>query len=252
MTNTLTASTVATALVVGNASFNGTDSSINFGPALTTTVNAGAILTNANFSSNSNNATVTGGGPAKVGNTATIVNYSNTEIGNGVETVSMRWRSRTTTEANIANNPKALLSDVLRLTGMGTGADVGKFLLTMTYDLDQTQFAGLNGNSIASSGELQLAWLNGSNQWVNAVQGNNGGTGGAGTFVGIATPTGSEPLGTWGVDTSGIGGTGYVWAVLNHNSDFAVIPEPNTLFCGSLFGLGVCGVMLRRRRSINR
>lgn len=241
-----TTSAIAVSGTVGNASFDGTNSSTTFGPALSTTVNAGQVLTNVNLSSNSIEATATGGGPLKVGTTATIVNYSNTEAGNSSETVSMQWRTRTATEADLVNNPKALLSDVVRITGMGaTNADVGTFLLTMTYDLDQTQFNGLNETSIALSGELKLAWLNGSNQWVNAVDGNHGGTA---HFAGIGAPTGSEALGTWGIDTSGVGGTGYVWAVLNHNSDFAVIPEPSTLVLGGLALLGFAGVGLRRRR----
>jgi LPXTG-motif cell wall-anchored protein len=145
----------------------------------------------------------------------------------------------------LVNNPKALLSDIVRITGMGTGNDVGTFLLKMSYDLDQPQFAGLHENSLALSGELQLAWLNDSNQWVNAVLGNQGGTA---HFAGIGAPTGSEALGTWGIDTSATGGQGYVWAVLNHNSDFAVIPEPSTFVLGGLALLGFAGMGLRRRR----
>lgn len=233
-------------VVVGNASFDGTDSSTTFGTPLSTTVNAGANLTNVNLSSNSITATVTGSGAALVGTTATIVNYSNTEAGNSNETVSMAWRSRTLAEAELVNNPTALLSDVVRITGMGTGADVGTFLLTMSYDLDQTQFAGLNENSIAISGELKLAWLDDGN-WVNAILGNDGGIFPAAPVLGA--PTGSEPLGTWGVDTSGAGGAGYVWAVLNHNSDFAVIPEPSTLVVGCLALCGFAVARLRRQRT---
>jgi len=36
--------------------------------------------------------------------------------------------------------------------------------------------------------------------------------------------------------------------VLNHNSDFAVIPEPSTLVFGGLALLGLAGAGLRRRR----
>lgn len=51
-------------------------------------------------------------------------------------------------------------------------------------------------------------------------------------------------LGAWGVDT-----TGYdAWAVVNHNSEFAVVPEPSTIV---LAGFGLLGgfFALRRRKN---
>ncbi len=49
-------------------------------------------------------------------------------------------------------------------------------------------------------------------------------------------------LGSWGVDTTG----NSVWAVLNHNSQFAVlIPEPAS---AALLGLLGLAVLPRRRR----
>lgn len=49
-------------------------------------------------------------------------------------------------------------------------------------------------------------------------------------------------LGAHGYDFAG--GTRTVWAVLNHNSEFSMIPEPSTALAGLLLAAG----MLRRRR----
>ena len=51
-------------------------------------------------------------------------------------------------------------------------------------------------------------------------------------------------LGSYGVDTTGHD----VWAVINHNSQFAVVPEPSTLLLAALGLLGVAGYQVRRRR----
>lgn len=71
-----------------------------------------------------------------------------------------------------------------------------------------------------------LAWFDPStNQWVNAVEGNFGGTA---RFVGNRgyDEAIDFTLGTYGVDLD----NGAVWAVLNHNSAFSIvaIPEPAT------------------------
>ena len=51
-------------------------------------------------------------------------------------------------------------------------------------------------------------------------------------------------LGSRGVDVD----TNTVWAILDHNSEFAVIPEPSTFVLGGLALLGFAGAGLRRRR----
>jgi autotransporter-associated beta strand protein len=157
--------------------------------------------------------------------------------------LTMQWRTRSAAEAS-PSNVNAVLSDVIALTDMGS--DI--FVLQMSYTDAVLTNMGLIENSIALSGELRLGWKNGSNNWVTAVNGNGGGTA---TFAGV-TPwltyyntvssfdDGSDLnafLGTYGVDPA----NNVVWAVLNHNSEFAVIPEPSTLALGAigLLGLGI-------------
>ena len=83
-----------------------------------------------------------------------------------------------------------------------------------------------------------LGWFDAlSGQWVNAVVGN---TGGVPLFVQGAWQAGYG-LGTYGVDTT----NDTVWAVVNHNSEFAVVPEPGASMM-MLAALG--GLALRRRR----
>lgn len=82
-------------------------------------------------------------------------------------------------------------------------------------------------------GESFVGWFDGM-EWVNAVEGNDGGPGALaeqgfvgsfGSFTDIGGSASADYLGSWGYDTS----AGTVWAVLNHNSSFAVIPEPSTV-----------------------
>jgi hypothetical protein len=98
-------------------------------------------------------------------------------------------------------------------------------------------------NRVSFSGELRLGWLDGST-WKTAALGNNAGTG-TGTFIGTVACDPNNPahnvLGAYGVDPSSSTG-GVVWAVLNHNSEFAVIPELRTwaiLVCGGVLMIGL-------------
>lgn len=181
-------------------------------------------------------------------------------------------------------------SDILRLTGMdapgGNHSLAGRhetdaFALQMTYDGSEAfeEFSAIQGN-------IFLVWLNpgedgvigdgvnaasADDRWVNAVEGNFG----VGSSVmlnpqaftnvhsswedfaamnSITNDNLSDFVGAWGVDTSSTygGHQGVVWAVLNHNSDFAVVPEPSTAaVIGLAAGAGLLG-RGRRRRKIDR
>lgn len=133
-----------------------------------------------------------------------------------------------------AVNDGERVSDVFSLDG--TGPDIFVMQLAITDVTD----------------EMYLGWLNGSDTWVNAVSGNSA-TGGSaivgynGSFAASGASASAAYLGSWGYDEA----NNTVWAVLDHNSDFAVIavPEPTTV---ALFGLGLGALFWRagsRRRS---
>lgn len=163
--------------------------------------------------------------------------------------VTMQWRQRTAAEA-AASNPNAVLSDVVNLNG--TGSDV--FLLQMSYSDAALNALGLNENSIALSGELRLGWFDTlDSSWKSAVEGNSGGspafegTVSAANFLSFLDTNSillADKLGSYGVDPT----SGTVWAILNHNSEFAVIPEPSTWVAGGVAVLGLALFQLRRRR----
>ncbi len=250
--------------------------------------------------------------------TATILAGTNTGVYTSGQTanLALAWRTRTTFETNGSSPPLpfagqgGLISNVLSVTGMGTGSQApatgsvqtDPFALDMQYNPQAIPGLGnLSGNPLATAAEpyavngaIYLAWLDPighqgvSQQWVNAVNGNFNSSGsqlGAGAngadakfgqdfqgsfnnflsvlatddpanFPNGTTAAGLSPqqlsliLGAYGVDNPLYeSGNGYydAWAVINHNSQFAVVPEPSTLLLAALGLLGVAGYRARRR-----
>jgi len=142
------------------------------------------------------------------------------------------WAHGVSGEGNILD----LLSDAFDLSG--TGSDT--FVLQVNYD---DSLLGVHEAALAAGGQIHLGWMN-SGTWVNALEGNSGGT--PTMNLGAYNPATDFVLGNWGVDTD----ANNVWAVLNHNSEFSVVlvPEPSTGIL-AIFGLAL---LPHRRRNLRR
>jgi hypothetical protein len=127
----------------------------------------------------------------------------------------------------------SLASDVLHLAGTGTTT----WVIQMRYDPLLLPSAE---SALAAEGLLYVGWKNQNNMWVNAVDGN---AGGSVAYVQRAwQPT--DGLGTFGIDVT----ANQAWAVVNHNSEFAItvaVPEPHAVVLAAL-GVGIA-ICLKRR-----
>jgi len=169
-----------------------------------------------------------------------------------------------------------LISDVVNLTGLTPGAEsaggtTDPFDLQMSYNPARLPKAGAVEGGLAANKLITMVSFSnsptnsgGDGLWDRAVDGNTGNvitsmtdphygfigswdtfatTAGGGNF-GTVTPTNTQltsQMGAWGVDTT----NHVVWAILDHNSQFAVVPEPSTIL---LAGLGLMGLVGLRRR----
>ena len=216
-----------------------------------TTINGGTLVAANNDALGSGGVTVSGGAlklrlNVNVGNTKTLAGgsfkkdfasgeaFSNfgiasSSLGGHDTTFSFLGgkasveRDDVTTDFSLTilsapSNDGERISDIFNLSG--TAADI--FVLEL-------QVTGVSSNSF-------LGWASGG-QWVNAVNGNDAtGSAAVTNYSGAFNPswaatdsTLADHLGSWGYDIS----NNAVWAVLDHNSDFAVIdsvaaiPEPS-------------------------
>ena len=157
----------------------------------------------------------------------------------------MSWRTQTQAE----RTSPSLLSDVVDLSGMalsGSSGQTAPFVLQMTYNPVLLPGGAGNEGLWASEGGIYLGWLNPNTDiWQNAVLGNYGSSNDY--FVGVGAWSGDTTLGDWGVNTA----NHTAWAVVNHNSEFAVVPEPSTLVLLGV-AIGLPGCAWRRRVAARR
>jgi hypothetical protein len=196
------------------------------------------------------------GGGAMLGSYATV-----THALAGARSVTMNWRVRTLNESFLTEpggNPSqpplrmdglyfGNASDVVELTGFGAGE---AFVLQMSYTANPAWF---NEAEEILTKSIHIAWLDpASGLWTNASVGNTNNSsdrvinyaGSWADYRDSQISAGKNPLtmGSWGVDAT----NDVAWMVLDHNSEFAVTPEPPTVM---LAGLGAgCFVAWRYRR----
>jgi PEP-CTERM motif-containing protein len=260
--------TALTAHVDATGSYAGLESTVSVGSAS----NGGALIPGV-------------AGPLEYTTAKILAGKNSGAYTGGPATVSMKWRARTIYETgrNQGGNPNVpfigsqgggLISDVVQITGMtsaNNNADddhTDPFALQMSYD-----FASLGNDEVQKAGNRQIyvAWLNpvGSTdrglptnayQWMNAgvtdaslngnflalgdVMASGGELDYQGTFSQFQNDYGTDLtqyIGAWGVDTD----HHVAWAVVDHNSQFAVVPEPATFI---LAALGFVGLLSYRRR----
>jgi MYXO-CTERM domain-containing protein len=253
--------------ITGSATYTAQPGSVVSSPAIAISANVGSTtygtaitgLTPLNYVTPAIGltSTVTGvsadGTPKALNTTVKLLYYTNSTVGDtGAVSITMRTRTaseasntetlQTTGALNVGGkNEGYLVSDVADVTGMiDVGTQTDKFVLQMSYN--EALLLG-HEEMGAAAGRVILVSRSGT-EWVNAVL-LNVGAGNTPTFVNRAYAPGDEnTLGLYGVDTT----NNVVWAVLNHNSEFAVIPEPSTMVLGGVAMLGFAGLGLRRRR----
>jgi autotransporter-associated beta strand protein len=232
-----------------------------------TTITAGSIVAQSATALGTGTVTLGAGAAVRLETGAIIANTilgSGTTAGTGAIQFAGGGLERTSTEA---------LATVAELVA-GTGAAAVTLdpdfawsarIAGTTYSdvLDLTRTAGTiqvlqltYDPSLLVEGQLEtdafLGWLNGGT-WVNSVVGNST-TGGSalGNQLGSWASLGITPtaafLGSWGRDTT----AKTVWAVVDHNSEYAAIipaavPEPGSLALAAL-GIGLAGWAAARRR----
>jgi len=169
------------------------------------------------------------------------------------KSVGMQRRNRTDDEAA----GPTLISEVFSLSGMAySGSQTDPFVLEMQYD--PSQLPGYVGSeteeAYRAAGMIALGWLD-NGAWKNAVLGDsvvgqlvdttdlnyNGSWMRSSSRTAAWSSIWGDYLGSWGVDST----QDRVWAVLDHNSEFAAtVPEPGTMML-----LGAAALLLLAYRS---
>jgi autotransporter-associated beta strand protein len=203
-------------------------------------------------------STATGTSPGLLGSAADI--RAGQVHGTIATNLDMQWRVRMPNES-FSGQP---ISDVLNLDGLALTTNQGTHLQSDPYVLQMSYSTNTLGSETAAAGNglIYVAWLNSSGQWQNAATANFG-SGLAGdvfldvqsswdAFASIHQITDANVgnfLGSYGVDTA----KHQVWAVINYsghsagNTQFAVVPEPSTLFLLAIGSIAIRATVRRRR-----
>jgi hypothetical protein len=158
----------------------------------------------------------------------------------------------------VSFNPKTLNNEGATGTQMASHGNL--YLASLVGgSWENTIFADLS--TFTTNSQTELATVNGQSIVVgdNALAAMNAGNGGKGFGIpvaytsfatwasanGVTATNIGDYVGVWGVDTT----NDEAWAVIEHNSQFAVVPEPSTIV---LAGFGLLGgiVAMRRRRRL--
>jgi hypothetical protein len=161
--------------------------------------------------------------------------------GTDLTLVSETWSNAPTSPnfgvgVGLGPNPE-IISDVLDLTG--TAPDT--IVIQLSY-VDSGWASAALEQASADQGHIQIVSPNGVGEWVPTITLN--------VPPGAVLPSGGNlgpwagqiGLSQWGVDTD----NNLVWAVVDHNSQFAAVPEPATF---GLLGISALGLLMRRRRA---
>lgn len=230
-------------LIVGHNAALGT-SSVIVDSSASLIVNAGVVLSN-------------------VGRTYTVATSQAIYRKNFANGESFANANRVSSDLSGVDTTAAILGGTANTTGLSvevsfSAADANTLSDILTLD-------GLDGRTFALSltvapglldADGALGWFDSVDGWELATAGNTGAGSLAGSYsmsyaAFIAANGGSfnatTMLGAYGVDTA----TGEVWAVVNHNSDFAainVVPEPGAVTLVTAAGV-VLAVFRRRSRT---
>lgn len=195
------ASLAMTVATTGGTINGAASDSQTFNYSLTSTVSGNTGNGSAVVAAGASYAGLNSVGGSSISTSVTLLAGTNSSGSN--QTISLTFDN-----PNSRVTPNVLASDIIDLTGTGTQT----YVLEMSYDTTKLV-----------NNDTYIAYWNGT-AWVNAGSGSD-----LGAYAGQLT------VGSWGVDTT----AHTAWVVLNHNSDYAVVPEPSTLamLAGALLGL---------------